>query len=321
MFTNNNSNKITLLLLILILSFLVHCGILASENADAVDSVFPENEVKLSKESAQLLEQIKKGVVEYNKKLKSGRVVFTLTLSEHLKDHQQNAKKEEFGTWHIVYTFEGARHFYDVRIHKKMEFDGTLLPNWKEERYQFQIDNKKMLIREAQQTGWIQLPQPTDESIFKPEFNPRRWGWNPDVFSFEFLIKFYNPIKVERVEANDAQLYLITLQRVDNEKSSRTRQLWIDPQKGYRPIRSVQISKMLSHTTLVSLDGTRERRLPPEVAVSHGNTTYQIEQFEPGIWFPKTAIFTIQGFRKTTMQVQKAVFNIPIDEKDLRFPD
>ena len=330
MFLNNNSNKSPILLLSLILSSLFHYGIFASENAESMDGVFSEKEVKLSKESAQLLEQIKKGVVDYSQKLKSGKVEFTLTLSQRLKDPQQNAKKVEFedmGTWHIIYNFEGARDYYDVRIRKKMEFNGTPLLNWKEKRYQFQIRDKKMLIREQQETGWIQHPQPTDESIFRSEFNPRRWGWNPDVFSFTFLIKFYKPIKVEWVEIDDAQLNLITLQRVDNEKHSRILQLWIDPQKGYRPIRSLHSGKILSHTSLVAPDKTR-KRLPPKVAVSHIHTAYQIGQFEPGIWFPKTATViqgydpvTQQGFRKITMEVHRAVFNIPIDEKDLRFPD
>lgn len=308
-------------MLSLMLFSVFHYGILASENEQSLDDVFPEYEAKLTKESSQLLEKIKKGVVDYNKKLKSGKVEFTLTLSEHLKDHQQNAKKVEFGTWHIVNNFEGARQYYDVRIRKKMEFNGELLPDWTEKRYQFQIENEKMLMREFKDTGWSQPTQPRDESIFKSEFNPRRWGWNPDVFSFTFLIKYYNPIKVERVEANDAQLYLITLQRIDNDKSSSVLKLWIDPQKGYRPIRSLGTSKMLSHTTLVSQDRTVRRRLPPEVAVSHSHTTYQIEQFEPEIWFPKTTIFTMQGFRKITMQVQNATFNSPIDKKDLQFTD
>ena len=330
MFLNNKSNKIPLLLLSLMLSSLFHYGISASENVESVDGVFSEKEVKLSKESAQLLEQIKKGVVDYSKKLKSGKVEFTLTLSQRLKDQEQKLKKVEFenvGTWHIVYNFEGARHFYDVRIRKKMEFNGTRLQNWTEKRYQFQIVNKKMLIREQQETGWIQHPQPTDKSIFRSEFNPRRWGWNPDVFSFRFLIKYAPPIKVEQVEVDGVQLYLLTLHRVNNEKNFLTIQLWVDPRKGYRPTRSLRTTTNELQTAFLYSDGTRELQ-PPEFVVSRIHTAYQIEQFEQGLWFPKTATYSLgydpvtqQGFRKITMRVHKAVFNIPIAEKDLRFPD
>ena len=63
--------------------------------------------------------------------------------------------------------------------------------------------------------------------------------------------------------------------------------------------------------------------------------TYKLAQFKPGIWFPQTAILEriidtfdnrklqqpYKPYRKITMQVHKAVFNIPIAEKALRFPD
>jgi len=56
-------------------------------------------------------------------------------------------------------------------------------------------------------------------------------------------------------------------------------------------------------------------------------------QFETDIWFPKSVTIdisfttndenqqTLPTFRKITMQVQRAVFNIPIAEKDMRFRD
>ena len=314
-----------LLLLSLMLSSLFHHGI-----AESGDDVFPKNEVRLTKESAQLLEEIKKGVVEYNKKLKNGKVEFSVTLSQRLKDQQQKLKEVEFenvGTWHIVYNFEGARHLYDVRMRKKMEFNGQPLPNWTEKHYQFQIDDKKMLIREKKETVWIQHPQPTDKTIFRSEFNPRRWGWNPGVFSFTSLIKYAPPIKVEQVEVDSNQFYLLTLHRVHNKKSSMIQQLWIDPQKGYRPTRNLKTTTQEAQTWISSSDGTLVPQQPEEL-VTHIHSTFKIEQFAPGIWFPRTAIYESsydptkqQGFRKTTMQVHKAIFNIPIEEKDLGFPD
>ena len=330
MLLNNKSNKIPFLLLSLTLSFLFHYDIFASEKAESGGSLFPENEVELSKESAQLLEQIKKGVEDYNKKLKSGKVEFTVTLGKLLQNQKQKVKKVEFenvGTWHIVYNFEGSRRFYDVRIRKKMEFNGEPLRNWTEKHYQFQIDDKKMLIRELKDTGWVQHPQPIDKLIFRSEFTPRSWGWNPGVFSFAFLIKFAPPIKVEQVEVDGVPLYLLTLHRVHSEKSSMTEQLWVDPMKGYRPTRTLRTTKQIAQSSIKRSDGTRIRR-PPRIVISRINTAFHIEQFNQDLWFPKTATLSLgydpdtqQGFRKTTMQVHKAIFNIPIDEKDLRFPE
>lgn len=293
-------------------------------------SVSQEKDISLSKESTQLLEQTKKGVEDYNDKLKSGKMVFLLTYSIQSSNQQKNAKKvayEDVGTWHITYNFDGHRHFYDVRIRNKIEFNGKVHLNWKKNHYQFQIDDKKMLIRELKDTGWVQHPQPTEKSIFKSEFNPRRWGWNPGVFSFRSRIKYASPINVEQVEVEGVQLYLLTLHRVRHEKSTMTEQLWIDPQKGYRPIRVLTTIKDVAMTFLGNPDGTLKPQKPEE-RVSHTHSTFQIEQFDPGIWFPKTALYETgydltkqRSYKKLQMQVHKAIFNIPIDEKDLRFPD
>ncbi len=293
-------------------------------------SVSQEKDIGLSKENAHLLEQIKKAVVTYNEKLKSGKMVFSLTQSIQSSRQQQNAKKvayEDVGTWHITYNFDGHHHFYDVRIRKKMEFNGEVLPNWKENHYQFQIENKKMLMRELKNKRWSQPTQPTDKSIFRSEFNPRRWGWNPGVFSFTSLIKSNTPIKVERIKVDGVQLYLITLHRVLKGTRTRTKQLWIDPQKGYRPTRVLETKKEVVKTFLRKPDGTLTPQQSEDL-VNHNNSTYQIEQFAHGIWFPKNTIYEMgydpdkqQSYRKMTMQVHKATFNIPIDEKDLRFSD
>ena len=175
--------------------------------------------------------------------------------------------------------------------------------------------------------AWIQHSQLTDDTDFRGLYNPHSWGWNPGVFSFTFDLKYYTPIKVEQVEVDGVPLYLITLHRVRGKKSSATRQLWVDPRKGYRPVRSLSTTKTLSQTSLEAPDGT-VKRLPDDVAVSHSNSIYQIERFAPGIWYPKRAISgsmynpeTQQSWRTITMQIHKAVFNIPIAEKDLSFSD
>lgn len=320
MYFDNKLPRCLLLLPCIITVFLFVSGQSASQ----------EKDVSLSKESAHLFEQIKKSIVDYNEKLKSGKMVFSLTQSIQSSDQSQNAKKvayENVGTWYITYNFDGHRHFYDVRMRKKMEFNGKVFTNWKENHYQFQIDDKKMLIREKKGTVWVRHQQPTDKSIFRSEFNPRRWGWNPGVFSFTSLIKNYPPVKVERVKVDGVQLYLITLHRVLKGTRIRTKQLWIDPQKGYRPTRVLETAKEVVKTFLGKPDGTLAPQQPEEL-VNHIHSTYQIEQFAPGIWFPKTAIYQSgydptkqRSYIKLEMQVHKAVFNIPIDEKDLRFSD
>ena len=328
MLFNGKSPKVLLLLLFLMLPCLFHYGVFADKNVGSTDSVLPEEAAKLSKESAELLEQIKNGVVDHNKKLKSGKIEFTLTMSRGIKD--KNTKKvghEDVGIYHITYNFDGDRRFYDVNMRKKMEFNGTLLPDWEEHHYQYQFINKKTLMRERKGGAWIQHSQLTDDTDFRSQYNPHRWGWNPGVFSFTTTIKYYTPMKVEQVEVDGVPLYLITLHRVHNKKSSTTQLLWVDPLRGYRPVRSLRTKKTLAKSWLEAPDGT-VKRLPDDVAVSHSNSIYQPERFAPGIWYPKRAIYeslydpeTQQSYRTITMQIHKAVFNIPIAEKDLSFSD
>ncbi len=65
------------------------------------------------------------------------------------------------------------------------------------------------------------------------------------------------------------------------------------------------------------------RRSVRQIKKSTLQISFQLVQFEPGIWFPKTVTWessynpeTKQGFRKVQMQVHKAVFNIPITSED-----
>ena len=330
MFFNSRLNSFLLLLLSIILLCQLQFFLSASQKTKSSDVIVSGKETELSEKCLQLVEQIKKGVTDYNTKLKSGKMEFSLRKKRYVKSRHQHAKKVEYedvGTWQITYNFNGEHHFYDVKMRKKMEFNGEELPNWKEQHYQFQIAKKTMLIREKKENVWIQHPKPTDKSLFKSEFNPRRWGWNPGVFNFSSLIKRYTPIKVEQVKVNDVQLYLITLHRISERTRTWTQQIWLDPKKGYRPIRVLRTLEEKVKTFLGRPDGTLIPQ-QPEDYVYHIHSKFQIEQFNPGIWFPKTATYE-SGYDPAKqqsdiilqMQVHKAVFNIPIDEKDLRFPD
>lgn len=328
MFLNNRSDSFLPLLLSIILLCQLQPVLSVSQETKSPDVVVSGKMGKLSEESAQLLERLKKDVMAYNDKLKNGKIEFSITMSQQSRNQRaKNVQYEETGRWYIIHNFDGQRQFYDVKSRRKMEFNGEMYHRWKESHYQFQFVEKKFSIKEQKGTEWVQHPQPTDKSIFEPEFNPRRWGWHPGVFSFRSLIKYAPPIKVEQVEVDGVQLYLLTLHRVNSEKRFSTIQLWVDPRKGYRTTRV-----LTSHTSVVQgmLEGPdgKLRLLQPEKAVIHRSYTYQIGQFDPGIWFPQNATMETFGSdmqippqRKIVMQVHKAIFNIPIAEKDLRFSD
>ncbi len=307
----------------------------------------PPSDVVLSKESADLLEKITKEVIAYNGKLQSGKIEFQIKQNDYVppktqknlfirflnfllqKPVDEKAKYEEVGIYQITYTFQGTRHLYDVKFRRKMDFVGFLLPDWEEKHYQFQIAKKEMLIREKNEDElWVQHPKPVDKSIFIYDYSPLSWGWHPSIFSFTFLTRnYYNPIKVEQVMVNKVPQYLITLQRIHGKDNSAIQQIWIDPAKGYRPTQSLKTSKGMSRAVLVGPDGKRIL-LEPEEVISRIKHTFNIEQFTPEIWFPKSATYGV-GYDPETemsgqffqMQVDKAEFNIPIPDEELRFSD
>ena len=320
-----------------------------NQEDDRTDAIVqaPPSDVVLSKESADILEKITKEVIAYNGKLQSGKIDFQIKQNKYVppqkeknvilrliyyllnKPVNEKAKYEEVGIYQITYTFQGRHHLYDVKFRRKMDFAGFPFPDWEEKHYQFQMANKEMLIREKNEEGlWVQHPTPVDKTIFRYDYSPLSWGWHPSIFSFTFLTRnYYNPIKVEQVKVDEVPQYLITLQRIHGKDSSAVQQIWIDPAKGYRPTQSLKTSKRMSQAVLVGPDGKRIV-LEPEEAISRIKHTFNIEKFAPDIWFPKSATYGVGYVPEIEMsgtffqmQVDKAEFNIPISDEELRFSD
>ncbi len=303
----------------------------------------------LSTEATQLLEDIKTGTAAYNTKLKSGEVEFSITLDERIREEKKNfferffgseekevVKYEEQGYWYITCRFDGDRHFYDVKIRKKMELNGKSLQNWHGMHFQYRIDGRTQYFREKPDTEWQQqFPhkagppwgEDVPSDVFEAEFNPRWWSWPPWGFKLTHLIRVFKPISVQQVNVEGTPRYLLTLQRTDFD-ATRTDEIWLDPQKAYRPTRILAHRRSLTSVFIKGRDG-KVRPLPREKVHALTSYTHQFAQFKPGIWFPKTVIMEnssiaddedkqpAPAYRKATMQVHRAVFNIPIAEKKL----
>ena len=301
----------------------------------------------LSAEATRLLEDIITGTAAYNAKLKSGEVEFSITLSERIRQEknflerlltwgrnlvmpsekeEEEIQYEDHGYWHITYRFDGDRHFYDVKMRKKMELNGNLLPNWEEIHHQYRMLGETLHFRANTDTAWKRHP-PTPSSTFEEEFNPRWWSWPPWGFELEKLIRIFKPINVQQVNVEGIQHNFLTLQRTDPH-TTRTFEIWLNPQKAYRSTRILTHRKSILKLVEARPDG-KLIPLPPEKVYRLTSYTYQLAQFEPDIWFPKTGTMEhsyVIGdedkkpppvHRRTTMQVHRAVFNMPISEKEL----
>ena len=303
----------------------------------------------LSAEATQLLEDIKTGTVAYNAKLKSGEVEFSITLNERIRQEKKNfferffaseeeeeVAYEEQGYWYITYRFDGDRHFYDVKMRKKRELNGKPLRNWHGMHFQYRMDGRTLYFREKPDAEWQQQsahkgrpPWGADipSDVFEAQFNPRWWSRPPWGSKFTRMINFYKPVDVQRVSVEGIPNYLLTLQRTDFD-ATHTTEIWLNPQKAYRPIRVLAHRRSVLQTFIEKKPGELTPR-PPKKVHSLTSYTHEFAQFEPGIWFPKTVTVensSVVGdedkqpapaYRRTTMQVHRAVFNIPISEEEL----
>lgn len=301
----------------------------------------------LSTEAAQLLEDIITGTAAHNAKLTSGEIEFSITLSERIRreknflkrlltwgrnlwipsEEKEKVQYADEGYWHINYRFDGDRHFYDVKARKKRELNGIPLPNWTETHHQYRIFDKTLYYRENTDTEWKQQPPRTLSRTFEEKFNPRWWSWPPWGFKLANLIRRHKPVDVKRINVDGIPQNLLTLQRTLPTHTS-TNEIWLDPQKEYQPTRMLTHQRSVTQAFIEGRDG-KLRPLPREKAYYLTAYTYQFAQFEPNIWFPKTVIMENSSavddedkqpplvYRRTTMQVHRAIFNIPISEKEL----
>ena len=320
--------------------------------------------LELSPKAIQLLEHLKTEIAA-NAKFKSGEVEFSITLSEPrtfpIPHGTENPPYEDKGYWHITYRFDEEHQFYDVKARKKMEINGEPLPNWQETHHQYQVDAKTLHIWEKTGTEWKQYPPRAMPSLLlKDKFNPRWWSWPPRASTFERVIRRAKPIDIQSIDIDDTPYYYLTLYSKPTKKfnTTTTREIWMQPQKDYHATRMLTYSRRTSQTLEVFPDGTRTLS-PPVEGLRLSRKTYQLAQYEPGLWFPKMVTEEkFHGFpmdkifpdtpeaeypvilrealipqkalaeyltwpnRKITMQVHRAVFNIPIEEKDLHInPD
>ena len=311
----------------------------------------------LSAESTQLLEDIISETTAYNTKFKSGEVEFSITMNQAVgqrkndlerfltwgrnllrrpKKEKEEIQYEEQGYWYITYRFDGDRHFYDVKIRKKMELNGKPLRNWHGMHFQYRLDGSVLYFREKPDTEWQQQArhkakppwgQDIPSDVFEAEFNPRWWSWPPWGFKLTRMMNTFKPVDVQGVNVEGIAQDFLTLERTDFD-ATRTTEIWLDPQKAYRPTQILAHRRSLTSVFIEGRDG-KVRPLPREKTHSLTSYTYQFAQFEPNLWFPKTV--TVENssgvgdedkqpprvHRKTTMQVHRAVFNIPISEAEL----
>ena len=291
----------------------------------------------LPAEARQLLAHVMTGTETYKAKLESGVIEFSITLS-HATDKplpadavtyvENGHQYEETGYWHIIYQFDEKRRFYDVKTRHKMEFHGHSLENWQETHHQYRLLHSLLHIWENTGTAWKKyLPQRVSARLLKPHFTPQWWSWPLWNLRLTDLFRFFKPIDVQQVNVDNSPHYLFTGHRT--RVATSVLEVWLDPQKDYLPTRVLLHDRSILGVAPVETPDAQSRSIPLETEYTLTRYTYQIEKFEPDIWFPKTVTREVSFsttdenqqplpiLRKAVMHVHRAEFNIPIVEEDL----
>lgn len=155
------------------------------------------------------------------------------------------------------------------------------------------------------------------------EANPLNWESH---FKFGLPSQLESILNIQKTSIGDKPCIYVKYQDIGTEKI-RSTELWVHPQQAYRTIKGIESQK--SVTALNSSN-------PYERIMTQIYYSSQLIPFEHGIWFPQVVseewkIVPIEKqkkplpyytSRKKTLQVHRAAFNIPIEEKDLRItPD
>ncbi|MDE0683812.1 MAG: hypothetical protein OXI63_12920 [Candidatus Poribacteria bacterium] len=300
----------------------------------------PTSEFAASAEITQLLEQIKTGIVNANAKLKTGIIEFSITLSQATRaEGEDQYQHEETGRWHILYRFDGEHHFYDVKVHNKMELNGKPLDDWQNNRFQYQMDmdKKTLLFQEYTGTGWKRHPvQSIPSRDFRLYYTLHWWiwpHWEPKHSKLTELLHLDNVADVKEDRVADTSNYQITLKRTVSGLKL-TSEISLDVQKDYRPTR-VFVHIHNEGTIPLQPEGPPGSAIPSQTLKEYRVTswTYQLKKFKPDVWYPSritrenSFVTEIEDekqqpkmppiLRKATLQVHRAVFNIPIAKEDL----
>lgn len=293
-----------------------------------------ENQPGLSSEAEQLLGQLKTGLGAYAAKRESGVIECSITLREtprvtrRTPHTPKNPTYEVLGTWCITFRFSGARQFYRIKEHARADLTGRMRPDWQEAVYEFQVDGSQQHGRVNSGKEWRQISELPD--ALKYDVTPLDWGYDIR-FRVPRLLDMSRIIDVKHVTVEREPRIYVHFQRISDENTYTT-ELWFNPQKGYYTVEGVEYIRYGSPGTRGEPDEPLMQERGPPI-MTRIRYTSLLAKFEPDIWFPKTVteewkivpagktpIFYYPS-RKKTLQVHQAIFNIPIPENDLNFPE
>ena len=242
----------------------------------------------LPKSEEELLQLIREGVAYYDGMLKSGRVDFLRKTSSVASDRIRGLRRATSGTWKGTFEFSGPKMRCLV-TKDTIQYDPDRNRTIKEtEQYAYDGETFERL-RET--SNHILLSRRSE--IVGDTFNdPRFWGWNlrGGDQSLVMVIDGLEVESIKEVRFNDSDVY-----HLKGKMSGMITELWLNPQKSYRPER-FKVSNLAFSMT----------------------KDFKFKEVAPDLWFPESAkwVTTIAkiDIKTTTIQFTNIRINEPIPE-------
>jgi len=254
----------------------------------------------LPKSEEELLQLIREGVAYYDAMLKSGRVDFLRETTSVAADRIPGLRvrvagagppglmRAPSGTWKGTFEFSGrkmrclvTKDVIQYEPNRNIPIKGT-------EQYAYDGETFETL----RETSRGPLLERRSEIVDDPSNDPRFWGWNlrGGDQSLVMLIDGLEIESIKEVRVNDSDVY-----HIKGKSSGLTTELWLNPQKSYRP--------------------ERYKFSRPGLAVTKD---FKFKEVAPDLWFPESAkwVTTIAktDFTTTTIRFTNIRINEPIPE-------
>ena len=248
----------------------------------------------LPKSEQELLQLIREGISYYDSLLKTGRVDFFRETISVAFDGLPGLGRFPSGTWKGTFEFSGRKmrcvvteDAIQYETDRNIELKGT-------EQYAYDGETFERLWETSNDIILSRRSEIVDDTFNDPRF----WGWNLGGRDRSLMMSIdgLDVESIKEVRFNDSDVY-----HIKGKFLGGTMELWLNPQKSYRPERFIVSDLMLSMTK-----------------------DFKFKEVAPDLWFPESAkwVDTISDMktgtkteiRTTTIQFTNIRINEPIPE-------
>ena len=248
----------------------------------------------LPKSEQELLQLIREGITYYDSLLKTGRVDFFRETTSVAFDGLPGLGRFPSGTWKGTFEFSGRKmrcvvteDAIQYETDRNIELKGT-------EQYAYDGETFERLWETFNGIILSRRSEIVDDTFNDPRF----WGWNLGGRDRSLMMSIdgLDVESIKEVRFNDSDVY-----HIKGKFLGDTMELWLNPQKSYRPERFIVSDLMLSMTK-----------------------DFKFKEVAPNLWFPESAkwVDTISDMktgtkteiRTTTIQFTNIRINEPIPE-------